>query len=290
MINRRTLLAAAALALAAVSSPSNAAETIRLAITDVDGLENLQREFGPFKAAFEKISGLTLEFFPVSGRTAAVEAMAAKQVDFVLTGPAEYVVFQARTNARPVVTWQRPDYFSYLIALEGSGITKLEDLKGKKVSFHEIGSTSRHLGPGKMLADAGLKYNSDFEAVYIKTNVGVEALQRGDLAALGVNHTDLARFRENLPDFKFVELAKSAQLPDDVLIAAPEVSEELFAKVRDAFTTGSDELWAAVISTDANRKYVGGKFLPGVSDADYDVIREMYRAVGIESFNEFAGG
>jgi phosphonate transport system substrate-binding protein len=290
MINRRTLLAVGAAFAVLASAPAVAADTVRLAVTDVDGLENLQREFGPFKDAFEKISGLKLEFFPVSGRTAAVEAMAAKQVDFVLTGPAEYVVFQSRTNARPVVTWQRPDYFSYLIALEGSGVTKLEDLKGKKVSFHEIGSTSRHLGPGKLLADAGLKFNTDFEAVYIKTNVGVEAMQRGDLAALGVNHTDLARFREKLPDFKFVEIAKSAQLPDDVLIASPDVSEELFTKVRDAFVSGSDDLWAAVTSTDANLKYVGGRFLPDVKDADYDVIRDMYRAIGIESFNEFAGG
>jgi phosphonate transport system substrate-binding protein len=291
MITRRFLIAAtAATAFCAAAIPAMSAETVRLAITDVDGLENLQREFGPFKDAFEKLSGLKLEFFPVSGRTAAVEAMAAKQVDFVLTGPAEYVVFRSRTNARPVVTWQRPDYFSYLIALEGSGITKLEDLKGKKVSFHEIGSTSRNLGPGKLLADAGLKFNTDFEAVYIKTNVGVEAMQRGDLAALGVNHTDLARFRESLPEFKFVEIAKSDPLPDDVLIASPDVSEGMFNTVRDAFVTGSDELWAAVTSTDANRKYVGGKFLPEVQDSDYDVIRDMYRAIGIESFNEFAGG
>ncbi|NJR13918.1 MAG: PhnD/SsuA/transferrin family substrate-binding protein, partial [Phyllobacteriaceae bacterium] len=153
--------------------------------------------------------------------------MAAKQVDFVLTGPAEYVVFRARTNAQPVVTWQRPDYFSYLIALEGSDVKSLADLKGKKVSFHEIGSTSRHLGPGKLLADAGLAYGKDYEPVFIKTNVGVEALQRGDLAALGVNHTDLARFKEKLPDFKFVEIAKSEPLPDDVMVASPRVSPEL---------------------------------------------------------------
>jgi phosphonate transport system substrate-binding protein len=290
MINRRHLLAAAGALAMLAATPALAADAVRLAITDVDGLENLQREFGPFKDAFEKISGLKVEFFPVSGRTAAVEAMAAKQVDFVLTGPAEYVVFRARTNARPVVNWQRPDYHSHIIALEGSGITKLEDLKGKKVSFHEIGSTSRHLGPGKLLADAGLKFGTDFEAVFVKTNVGVEAMQRGDLAALGVNFTDLGRFKEKLPDFKFVELAKSDQLPDDVLIAAPEVSDEVFAKVRDAFVNGNDELWAAVTSTDANRKYIGGKFLPDVKDSDYDVIRDMYRAVGITSFDTFAGG
>ncbi|NJR13919.1 MAG: hypothetical protein HC779_06780 [Phyllobacteriaceae bacterium] len=69
-LTRRALLAATALGVAALTSlPVQAAETIRLAITDVDGLENLQREFGPFEAAFEKLTGLNLEFFPVSGRT-----------------------------------------------------------------------------------------------------------------------------------------------------------------------------------------------------------------------------
>ena len=71
---------------------------------------------------------------------------------------------------------------------------------------------------------------------------------------------------------------------------ATELTAETVAKVRDAFTNNTDALWAAVTSTDANRKYVGGKFVPDVKDADYEIIRSMYRAVGIESFNEFAGG
>ncbi len=290
LISRRSILACASAAIALLTFPAFAQDTIRLAITDVDGLESLQREFGPFKDAFEKISGLKMEFFPVSGRTAAVEAMAAKQVDFVLTGPAEYVVFQARTKAQPVVTWQRPDYNSYLITTEASGIKSLADLKGKKVSFHEIGSTSRHLGPGYLLQQAGLAYGKDYEPMFVKVNVGVEALQRGDLAAIGVNGTDIARLKEKMPDLKLVELAKSESLPDDILIASPDVSAETVAKVRDAFANNTDALWAAVTSTDANRKYVGGKFIADVKDADYEIIRNMYRAVGIESFNEFAGG
>jgi phosphonate transport system substrate-binding protein len=287
---RRILLGACASALVLAAMPALAADTIRLAITDVDGLESLQREFGPFEAALEKLSGLQVEFFPVSGRTAAVEAMAAKQVDFVLTGPAEYVVFRARTNAQPVVTWQRPDYHSFLIALEGSDVKSLADLKGKKVSFHEIGSTSRHLGPGYLLKEAGLEYGKDYEPVFVKVNVGVEALQRGDLAAIGVNLTDIQRLKEKTPDIKFVELAKSAQLPDDVLLASPDVPADVVAKVREAFTKSGEELMGAVTSTDANRKYVGGKFLPDVQDSDYEIIRTMYRAVGIESFDKFAGG
>jgi ABC-type phosphate/phosphonate transport system substrate-binding protein len=44
-------------------------------------------------------SGLKVEFFPVSGRVVTVEAMAADQVDFVLTGPSEAA--SRRTSPRP---------------------------------------------------------------------------------------------------------------------------------------------------------------------------------------------
>jgi phosphonate transport system substrate-binding protein len=106
----KQLLASGLIAMSVLAASNAAAQdTIRFAFTDIDGLEALQREMGPFKDAFEAASGLKVEFFPVSGRTVAVEAMAADQVDFVLTGPAEYVVFNARLNALPVVTWVRPD-------------------------------------------------------------------------------------------------------------------------------------------------------------------------------------
>lgn len=77
------------------AATAQAEDVIRFAVTDIDCMEALQREMGPFKQAFEAASGLKFEFFPVSGCTVAVEAMAADQVDFVLTGPAEYVVFNA---------------------------------------------------------------------------------------------------------------------------------------------------------------------------------------------------
>lgn len=176
----------------AVATPTaRAQETIRFAVTDIDGAESLQREFGPFKAAFEKVADVKVQFFAVSGRTAAVEAMAAGQVDFVLTGPAEYVVFKARTNAVPVVGWQRPDYFSQVAVLASGPVKSVADLKGKTISFGEIGSTSQHLGPAQALADFGLKYNVDYKPIFVKRNVAVEALKRGDIAAIGLNLTHL---------------------------------------------------------------------------------------------------
>ncbi|MBX9907346.1 MAG: PhnD/SsuA/transferrin family substrate-binding protein [Beijerinckiaceae bacterium] len=272
----------------ALAAPSQAQETIRFAVTDIDGAESLQREFGPFKAAFEKLTDLKVQFFAVSGRTAAVEAMSAGQLDFVLTGPAEYVVFKARTQAVPVVGWQRPDYFSQVAVLASGPIKSVADLKGKTISFGEIGSTSQHLGPAQALADFGLKYNVDYKPVFVKRNVAVEALKRGDIAAIGLNLTHLQRIRESDTKTGFAVVARGRDLPNDVMIASPKVKPETVAKIRKVFLDHGAELMKAVTTgTDDNRKFLGGVFLPEVKDTDYDYVRAIYATIGITEFTKF---
>ena len=76
------VLATGAALLAGIGSAQ--AQDITFAVTDVAGLENLQREFGVFREVLEEVTGLEIEFLPVNSYTAAVEAMAADQIDFVL--------------------------------------------------------------------------------------------------------------------------------------------------------------------------------------------------------------
>lgn len=279
------LLAAGVLA----ATGASAETTIRFAVTDIDGLEALQREMGPFKEAFEAASGLKVEFFPVSGRTVAVEAMAADQVDFVLTGPAEYVVFNARLDAQPVVTFTRPDYYSTVVVLDGGPIATPEDIKGQKISFGEIGSTSQHLGPVALLSEAGLVYATDYEPVFLNRNVAVEALIAGDIGGIGLNRTHIDSITAKFPDQKFRVLVKGGQLPDDILLASSKVAPEVVETVRKTFAEQGEALLAAVTSTEENAKYVGGTFNASVTDADYDVVRKMYENIGITEFSEFVG-
>lgn len=293
---RRALLArtasafALACATAGLGAPAaSAQDKLRFAVTDVDGLEALQREYGPFKAAFEKATGLKMDYFPVSGRTAAVEAMAADQIDFVLTGPAEYVVFNARLKAQPVVVWTRPDYRSSIVVLDTSTFKAPADVKGKKVSFGEIGSTSQHLGPATILANAGLNYGRDYEAVFLRLNVATEALLRNDIAAIGMNQTHLARVTKAYPDKKFRSIGDGIQLPDDLILASPKVKPEMIERFRKAFVEHAGDIMKAVVSTKENKKFEGGKFMAAVSDKDYDIVRKMYVNVGVKEFTKFIG-
>lgn len=282
-------LITAALALAFMTFAA-AADKVRFAVTDIEGMEKLQQEFGPFRDALQEVTGLEIELFPVNSRTAAVEAITAEQVDFVLTGPAEYVVMKELTDAAVVVAWQRPDYFSQVVVLADGPYQGVEALKGQKVAFGAVGSTSQHLGPAQALADLGLRQGTDYTAEIISRNVAAEAMINGDIAAIGMNRTHLDGIRDAYPEIAFAVIARGRDLPNDVLVARPGVAEEVVSKIRDAFTEEGRTLMAAVIDdTDDNRKYEGGFFISTVKDEDYDYVRSMYRTIGIDSFSAFLG-
>ena len=215
--------------------------------------------------------------------------MKAEQIDFVLTGPAEYVVIKELTDAKIVVGWQRPDYFSQIVALSEGPVKTVEDLKNESVSFGAVGSTSQHLGPAQALADLGLDYAKDYNPQIISRNVAVEALIRGDIAAVGMNFGHLQRIRAAFPDTSFTVVGRGRDLPNDILVARAGVSDEAFEKVRNAFLNDSGTLMEAILQGEDNQKYKGGFFLTEIDDSDYDYVREMYRTIGVDTFSAFVG-
>ncbi len=59
------------------------AKNYKMAVTDIEGMDALISEWGPFKEALEKATGDTFEFFAVSNQTATAEALRGKKLDFV---------------------------------------------------------------------------------------------------------------------------------------------------------------------------------------------------------------
>ena len=282
----RSLLAAAAVTVAA-SFPATA-ESLKFAVTDIEGLEALQQEFGAFEAKLEELTGHEIDLFPVSSRTAAVEALNQDKVDLVLTGPAEYVVINELTKAKIVTAWQRPNYFAQIVTLSDGPIKSVQDLQGKTVTFGSVGSTSQHLGPAQVLADFGLAYNTDYQPQIIARNVAVEALIRGDVQAVGMNEGHLSRIREAFPDTSFTVVARGRDLPNDILVARSDLDDATIADVKAAFVDHGAELMDAILTGEDNQKYKGGFFLTKVEDSEYDYVRSMYKTIGVDT-NAFVG-
>jgi phosphonate transport system substrate-binding protein len=282
----RSLLAAAAVSVA-TAIPAFA-EPLKFAVTDIEGLEALQQEFGAFEAKLEELTGHEIDLFPVSSRTAAVESLNQDKVDLVLTGPAEYVVINELTDAEIVTAWQRPNYYAQIVTLSDGPIKAVQDLEGKVVTFGSVGSTSQHLGPAQVLSDFGLAYNADYQPQIISRNLAIEALIRGDVQAVGMNEGHLRRIREAFPDTSFTVVARGRDLPNDILVARSDLDGETVASVKSAFVDHSPELMQAILSGEDNQKYKGGFFLTKVEDSEYDYVRSMYETIGVDT-NAFVG-
>jgi phosphonate transport system substrate-binding protein len=276
---RHLLATAAVLALAMPAM----AETVKLAVTDVEGMEALIKEFGGFEVALEKSTGLEIELFPVASRTSAVEAMNQGQVDLVLTGPAEYVVLKELTDPMIVAGWQRPNYYAQIVVMAGGPIRNVGDLAGTIVAFGSVGSTSQHLGPAQVLADFGLKYGTDYDAQIINRNVAIEAMIRGDLQAVGMNEGHLRSIREAFPEQSFTVIARGRDLPNDILVARKETAPEVVEKIKAAFVNDGPALMEAVLMGEDNDKYEGGFFFADIQDSDYDYVRSMYATIGVDT-------
>lgn len=261
--------------------------TLRLAVTDLQGLEELQREFGAFKQEFEQQSGLKLDFFAVNDRTAAAAALQADRVDVVFTGPAEYVVIHERTGAEPIVAIERDGYRSSIYTTVDSGITELDQLRGKKIAMSDVGSTSGHLGPSQMLVDAGLDPATDVEVLTVGDTVH-QALTRGDVDAVGIGYHDYEEFMADEDPAQFLLLAEGPVLPPDLLMGREGLDDATVATIQQTFADHFDTLLPAMLEGKDNAKYENAKLVT-VTDADYDEVRLMYQAVGVNDFSQFLG-
>lgn len=294
---RRVITSAAALLTAAAvgagcssgdTAQSDQQPTLRLAVTDLQGLEELQREFGAFEAEFEEKSGMNLDFFAVNDRTAAAAALGADRVDVVFTGPAEYVVIHEKTGAEPIIAIERDGYRSSIYTRADSGITELDQLRGKKIAMSDIGSTSGHLGPAQILVDAGLDTSADVEILTVGDAVH-EALKRGDVDAVGIGFHDYEEFMVAEEDpTQYRVLAEGPVLPPDLLMGREGLDAETVSTIQNTFTEHFDTLLPAMLEGKDNAKYENAK-LVSVTDTDYDEVRSMYQAVGVNDFNEFLG-
>ena len=281
---RSSLFAGASLVALMTASPAlsdagSCPDTLRYADTGVEGLEELRRSFGPFVEVMEGITGLNIEFFPVGNRTAAVTALQFEQVDVIMTGPSEYVAIQSRIDeVKPIVSFARPAYASIFIVREDAGIESLQDLKGKRISMKDVGSTTGHIIPAYMLVQAGIDIDRDV-TIYNLGGTLFQALISGDVDATATGVRDWDSFVAMAGDgYKILE--ESPQMPDDLILAGSHISTECVNFLRGVMMEHGDALIDATLAPEGRERYRGAA-LVSVDDATYDVVREAYAALDL---------
>ncbi|MBP2234546.1 phosphonate transport system substrate-binding protein [Sinorhizobium kostiense] len=124
---------------------------------EADRLRNFQCLVDKLPAAIgvEKVS-----LFPAADYDGVIQGLLGGTLDYAELGASGYAkIYLANANAvEPILTTVQTDgstgYHSIMVARKDSGITKLEDLKGKKLGFADPDSTSGYLVPLVTLPEA----------------------------------------------------------------------------------------------------------------------------------------
>ncbi|MGE0846793.1 MAG: aliphatic sulfonate ABC transporter substrate-binding protein [Flavobacteriaceae bacterium] len=180
--NRRQLLAGiagTALATALPIGRARAAGPDRLTVdyATYNPLSILIRENGWME---EEFAGTEIRWVQTLGSNKALEFLNAESIDIGSTAGAAALV--GRINGNPVKSvgvYSKPEWTA-LVTLPGTGIEKVEDLKGRRVAVTR--GTDPHIFLVRALADASLS-EKDVQLVLLQHPDGKTALIRGDVEA-----------------------------------------------------------------------------------------------------------
>jgi phosphonate transport system substrate-binding protein len=167
----KRLLGIAALAVAAAFGAQAQTATpgvLRVTAIPDESPTELARKFAPLGVYLESKLGMKVEWTPVTDYAAAVEALVNRKVDLAWFGGFTFVQANVRSNGRviPLVQREEDQHFrSVFITDARSSINKLEDLKGKTLSFGSASSTSGHLMPRSFLLAAQINPDVDLKRV-----------------------------------------------------------------------------------------------------------------------------
>ena len=154
--------------LALTAAAAHAQQVLRVTAIPDEAPTELARKFAPLGQYLESKLGVKVEWTPVTDYAAAVETLVNKKVDLAWFGGFTFVQANVRSGGKvlPLVQREEDEKFrSVFITDAKSGINKLEDLKGKTLSFGSQSSTSGHLMPRSFLLGAKINPDVDLKRV-----------------------------------------------------------------------------------------------------------------------------
>jgi len=124
--------------------------------------------------------GISVEWTQSLGSNKALELLNSKSIDFGSTAGAAALIGKANGNPiKAIYVYSRPEWTA-LVVRKDSPITKIEDLKGRKVAVTR--GTDPHIFLLRALHEAGLT-EKDIQTVVLQHPEGRIALEKGDVDA-----------------------------------------------------------------------------------------------------------
>lgn len=180
---RRSLLAAGLLAPAAAlaQAPARPAmpekgrrawaqqiPTLRIGVLGGENEADRIGRYGGYARLFEETFGIPVRLFQASDYGGVVQAFAGRHIEIASMSPAAYAAswMESNGNVEPILVTQEADgstsYIAVMYTRADSGITSLEQMRGRSMAWADPNSASGYLIPRAALRAAGISPETFF--------------------------------------------------------------------------------------------------------------------------------
>lgn len=260
--------------------------TLVFAYTPVEDPAVYADVWSEFIDHLSKATGKRVQFFPVQSNAAQIEAMRSGRLHVAGFNTGSNPLAVACAGFKPFAMMARADdSFGYemgIITFPGSGIEKVEDIKGKKLAFTSQTSNSGFKAPSAILkADFNMEPGKDFEAVFSgKHDNSILGVANKDYPAASIANSVRKRMysRDVVKPEQIKILYTSQTFPTTGYGVVYNLTPELQQKIRDAFFSFN---WDGTKLKKEFEKSGEAKFIPITFKKDWDVIRKIDAANGV---------
>ncbi|MBN8920522.1 MAG: phosphate/phosphite/phosphonate ABC transporter substrate-binding protein, partial [Rhizobiales bacterium] len=259
--------------------------TLIFAYTPVEDPAVYAKVWEGFIKHMEQTTGKRVQFFPVQSNAAQLEAMRAGRLHVagfntgsnpLAVNCAGFVPFAMMASLK-----NEYGYEMEIITYPGSGVTRPEDIKGKKMAFTSQTSNSGYKAPAALLREKFGLGEKDYEATFSgKHDNSIIGVANKDYPAAAVANSVLGRMiaRNVVKKDQIVSIYKSQTFPTTGYGYVYNLKPELAEKVKQAFFTFNWE------NSDLLKEFKASeppqeKFIPITYKQHWEVIRDIDKAM-----------
>lgn len=266
--------------------------TIQFVPTNNDGIDATTEAF---EAYMENLLGIDVEVTVATDYTTIVEAMESGKVDVGIMPPAAYAQARELNAATSILSSTLVDYDqeteqpiagtsvgtfkAEIITKADSSISTWKDLEGKKVAYLGIASASGYIYPYAEMVDAGVDMTSVEWVNISDIPSAIKAVLNGQVDAccsfeggrfvFNGKVTDDAGNAVDLFTATKAAILSEGDIPNDAIAVLPSMSDDLKAKVKQAFLDmAADDEGLAIMAAWGHTGYVES------NEASYDTIAD----------------
>ena len=220
-----------------------------------------------------------IELVVTTDYSSMIEAASNGRLDLAYFGPLSYVLAKTKSDLEPFAARLKggsTTYTSIIIGNVEAGVDEFADIEGTTVALGDPASTSSRLFPELTLADAGLKADENYEAVFLGAHDAVAlAVQNGNAQAGGLSRPIFESLVEKgtIDPAKVTIIAESEAIPQYPWTMRADLDPSLKEEIRATFLSLDDETILKPFKADG---------FAAMEDTDYDGIRKAGDILGLD--------